>query len=100
MDLKIGRKTLIFRLGWVRAVFLLNLLILSGFLLFGFTLLFGMPFHLIGLVFLVLPAAGFLVWYLSRLEDGAPVRWPLITYLSLVTFFLPVYLIAYGVWTR
>lgn len=99
-DLINDRKTIIIRLGWVRAVFLLNLLILSGFLLFGVTLLFGMPFRLIGLVFLVLPAAGFLVWYLSRLETGAPVRWPLITYLSLVTFFLPAYLITYSVWTR
>ena len=99
-DLTRKRKTLLVRLGWVQGVFIHNLLVFSGFLLFGLSLFFGMPFRIIGPVFMVIPAGIFLIWYLSSLEDGAPVHWPLITLLSLVLFFLPAYLITYSVWIR
>jgi len=99
-DLAQGRKTLLVRLGWVQAIFLHNLLVLCGFLLFGFSLMFGMSFRIIGPVFLVIPAGIFLIWYLSRLEDGAPVRWPMISSLSLIVFFLPVYFMTFTVWMR
>jgi 1,4-dihydroxy-2-naphthoate octaprenyltransferase len=99
-DLASSRKTLLVRLGWVQGIFIHNLLVLSGFFLFGISLLFGMPFGIIGPVFLVIPAGIFLIWYLSRLENGAPVRWPLITTLSLVVFFLPIYLMTFTVWIR
>ena len=99
-DLQRGRKNLLIKIGWVRAVFLHNLLVLSGFLLFGISLLFGFPSRMIGFVFLVLPAAFYLIWYLSRLEHGAPVRWPLITLLSLTVYFLPLYLICFSSWVN
>jgi len=99
-DLVRKRKTLLVRLGWVQGVFIHNLLVFSGFLLFGLSLFFGMPFRIIGPVFIVIPAGIILIWYLSSLEDGAPVHWPLITLLSLVVFFLPAYLITYSVWIR
>jgi len=99
-DIRKDRKTLLVRQGWQRGVYLHNLMVLSGFLLFGVALIFGMPFRLILPVFFTLPVAGYLIWYLSSLEDGAPVRWPLITLLSLVIFFLPVYLITFTVWIR
>jgi 1,4-dihydroxy-2-naphthoate octaprenyltransferase len=99
-DIRAQHKTLLVRIGWVRAVFIHNLLILSGFLLFGAAILFGMPSRMVFPVFFVLPVAGYLIWYLARLEDGMPVRWPLILLLSLVTFFLPVYLITYTAWVR
>ena len=100
VDIRKDRKTLLVRLGWQRGVYLHNLMVLSGFLLFGVALIFGMPFRLILPVFFTLPVAGYLIWYLASLEDGAPVRWPLITLLSLVIFFLPVYLITFTVWIR
>lgn len=99
-DIRKDRKTLLVRLGWQRGVFLHNLMVLSGFLLFGFSLIFGMPYRLILPVFFTLPAVGYLIWYLLSLQDGAPVRWPLITLLTLVIFFLPVYLITFTVWIR
>ncbi len=99
-DVRKDRKTLLVRLGWQRGIFLHNLMVLSGFLLFGITLIFGMPFRLILPVFFTLPAVGYLIWHLTSLQDGAPVRWPLITLLTLVIFFLPVYLITFTVWIR
>ena len=99
-DLSRNRKTLLVRLGWVQGVFIHNLLVFSGFFLFGLSLFFGMPFRIIGPVFTAIPAGIILIWYLSNLEDGAPVRWQLITLLSLVVFFLPAYLVTYSVWIR
>lgn len=99
-DIRKSRKTLLVRLGWQQGIYLHNLMVLSGFLLFGVALIFGMPFRLILPVFLTLPVAGYLIWYLSSLQDGAPVRWPIITLTSLIIFFLPVYLITYTVWVR
>lgn len=99
-DIRMGRKTLLVRLGWQRGIYLHNLMVLSGFLLFGVALIFGMPFRVILPVFFTIPVAGYLILYLSSLQDGAPVRWPLITLLSLVIFFLPIYLITFTVWIR
>ncbi len=99
-DLRNNRKNLLVRIGWIQGIFLHNLMIFSGFLLFGVALLFGFPVRIVGSIFLTLPAALYLVWYLSQLEDGAPVRWPLFTLLSLVVFFLPVYLLTYSSWVR
>jgi 1,4-dihydroxy-2-naphthoate octaprenyltransferase len=99
-DLINNRETLLVRFGWVQGIFIHNLLVFSGFLLFGLSLLFGMPIKLIWTVFLTIPIGIYSIWYLSNLEDGAAVRWSLITLLSLVTFFLPVYLFTYSIWIR
>jgi 1,4-dihydroxy-2-naphthoate octaprenyltransferase len=99
-DLRENRRNLLVRIGWTQGIFLHNLMIFSGFLLFGVAILFGFPVRVVGSVFLTLPAALYLVWHLSQLEDGAPVHWPLITLLSLVVFFLPVYLLTYSSWMR
>jgi 1,4-dihydroxy-2-naphthoate octaprenyltransferase len=99
-DLVQKRQTLLVRIGWIQGIFIHNLLIISGFLLFGITLLFGIPIQFVGPIFLVMPLAGYLIWYLSQLEDGAPVRWLLIKSLSLISFFTPVYLLTYTAWIR
>jgi len=97
-DYRLSRKTLMVRLGWVRGVFLHNLLILSGFILFGAAMLFGFPARIVGPVFIVLFPAGYLIWIYAGLERGAPVRWPVIIFLALVVFFLPLYLITFTMW--
>lgn len=97
-DLRIDRKTLLVRLGWKRGIVVHNLMLLGGFLLFGFAMVFGMSLRMIGPVFFALPAAGYLIWMLTNFERGAPVRWNLIRFLSLVVFFLPVYMILYTAW--
>ena len=97
-DIRLNRRNLLINIGWVKAVFLHNMLVLSGFMLFGVSLLFGFPVRMGGFVFFVLPLALYLIWYLSRLEYGAPVRWPLLTLLSLTVYFLPLYLIGFSSW--
>ena len=92
------RKTLMVRLGWVKGIFLHNMLLLSAFILFGAAMLFGLPLRISGPVFMSLIPTGYLIWMYSGLEWGTPVRWPLIIYLALVVFFLPVYLILFTAW--
>jgi 1,4-dihydroxy-2-naphthoate octaprenyltransferase len=97
-DFRLDRKTLMVRIGWVRGVFLHNMLLLSAFLLFGAAILFGLPVRIVGPVFLALVPAGYLIWIYAGLERGAPVRWPVIIFLALVVFLLPVYLITFTAW--
>lgn len=98
VDSRAVRKTLMVRLGWVRGIFLHNLLVLSAFLLFGAAMLFGLPVRIVGPVFFTLIPAAYLIRIYAGLENGNPVRWPLIIFLALVIFFLPVYLIAFTAW--
>jgi len=97
-DLRGQQRTLLVRIGWKKGVFIHNLLVLSGFLLFGSALLFGLPIRIAGPVFIALLPAGYLVWYYAGLEKGAPMRWPLIIPLSLTIFSLPVYLLLFAAW--
>jgi len=99
-DLRLGRKTLMIRLGWLQGIFVHNLLVLTGFLLFGAGVLFGFPARIGWPILLVLPLAGYLIWYLSRLKDGAPTRWLPLSLLSGSIYYLPVYLITYSYWIR
>ncbi|MCJ7715989.1 MAG: prenyltransferase, partial [Anaerolineales bacterium] len=99
-DQKQNKKNLLVRIGWIQGIYIHNLMILTGFLLFGAAAIFGFPVRLVGLVFLTLPVAVYLIYYLSQLEDGAPVRWPLLRLLSMVVFFLPVYLLTYSSWVK
>ena len=82
----------------MNGIFLHNLLLLSAFLLFGAAILFGLPLRIVGPTFIALIPAGFLIWIYAGLERGAPVRWPLIIFLALVSFLLPVYLITFTAW--
>lgn len=98
VDSRFDRKTLMVRLGWVKGLFLHNLLLLSAFVLFGVAMLFGLPIRIVGPVFVAMIPAGYLIWLYSGLEHGAPVRWRVNILLALAAFFLPVYLIAFTVW--
>jgi 1,4-dihydroxy-2-naphthoate octaprenyltransferase len=97
-DLRIGQETLLVRIGWMKGIFLHNLLLLSAFVLYGVAILFGLPLRIAGPTFMALIPAGYLIWIYAGLERGVPVRWPVIIFLALVIFFLPVYLITFTVW--
>jgi 1,4-dihydroxy-2-naphthoate octaprenyltransferase len=98
VDIQTQRRTLLVRIGWKRAVFLHNMLVLSGFLLFGSAVLFGFPVKIAGPVFMTMLPAAYQVWYYSGLERGAPARWPLIVTLAVIVFSLPVYLLLFAAW--
>jgi 1,4-dihydroxy-2-naphthoate octaprenyltransferase len=97
-DLRLGNVNFLTRAGWVRGVFIHNLLVITGYLLLGLSTLFGFPSRITLIILFSIPLAFYLVWYLSRLERGAPTRWPELSILSISTFFLPVYIMTYSFW--
>jgi 1,4-dihydroxy-2-naphthoate octaprenyltransferase len=99
-DLKQARPTLLVRLGWLRGMRLVNILILSGYLLLGVAMLFGLPLNLALPAFFVLPLALFLIWYLTRIAEGAKPQWVALNAMAILVFGLTAYLLAFSFWTR
>ncbi len=97
-DRQRGRRNLLQRVDWQRALSLHHLFLISGFLLLALDLLVGVPWavgapSLLGL----LPAAG-QMWLLQRLAAGARPLWSGLLRLAAATFALTVYLLAVGFW--
>jgi 1,4-dihydroxy-2-naphthoate octaprenyltransferase len=99
-DLKQARPTLLVRLGWPRGMRLINILILSGYLLLGVAMLFGLPLNLALPAFFVLPLALFLIWYLTRIAEGAKPHWIALNAMAILVYGLTTYLLAFSFWTR
>jgi len=99
-DLKGARATLLVRLGWPRGMRLVNILILSGYLLLGVAMVFGLPTNLALPAFFVLPLALFMIWYLTRIAEGAKPQWVALNAMAILVFGLTAYLLAFSFWTR
>lgn len=99
-DLKHERPTLLMRLGWQRGMRLVNLLILSAYLLLGIAMLIGLPMTLALPAFFVFPLALFMIWYLTRIAEGAKPHWSALNSMAILVFCLTAYLLAFSFWTR
>lgn len=99
-DLKFDRATLLVRLGWQGGMRLINIMILAAFLLLGVAMLIGLPLTLALPAFLVLPLALFLIWYLTRIEQGAKPQWNALHIMAVLVFGLTAYLLAFSFWTN
>ena len=99
-DLKHGRRTLMVRMGWQRAMLLHNGMILVAFLLLGLALSFGLPLF-IGLpAFLPLPLGLLQVWQMRRISEGARPNWRALRLTAVVIFATTAYLLTFAFWTR
>jgi len=99
-DIKNSRNTLLTRLTWQRAIPIHHLLVLSVFLFFALAPLMGFPWGLIWPVFLALPFAVIQIIWLQRIAMGGRTMWKFLTVLSIATFGLPAYLLAFSFWIR
>lgn len=99
-DLKQGRRSLLIRLTWQRAISIHHLLLLGAFLLFTAAQFLGIPWPLVWPVLVVLPFAIFQIFWVQRMSQGGPTGWNFITTLSLATFALSAYLLTFTFWTR
>jgi 1,4-dihydroxy-2-naphthoate octaprenyltransferase len=97
-DLRARYPTLLTGIGWVKGINLHNYLVIAAFFLMALGMFFNFPAAVILPAMTAVLPAGYLVWYLSRLRQGAPTRWVMITALSLVTLFLPVYFLLFSFW--
>lgn len=99
-DMKQERPMLLVVLGWQRGMRLVNLLILSTFLLFGISMLVGLPNNVAWPTFLGLPLGLFLIWYLTRIAEGAKPHWRALNLSAILTYSLTVYLLSLSFWTH
>ena len=99
-DQKLGRRTLLTRLTWQRAVPIHHFLVLAAFLLFAAAPFLEYPWGLVWPVFLVLPFAAIQVIWLQRIANGGRTLWSFLTALATATFGLTAYLLALTFWIR
>ncbi|MBI4732900.1 MAG: UbiA family prenyltransferase [Chloroflexi bacterium] len=99
-DQKQGRRSLLIRLTWQRAVPLHHILVLTAFLLFASAPFFGVSWGLIWPVFLALPFALWQIYWLQRIASGGKPVWKFFTLLVPAVFGLTVYLLALSFWLR
>lgn len=99
-DQKLGRRSLLIRLGWQRAVPVHHALILAAFLLFAAAPSFGVSWGLLWPVFLALPFAAFQIYWLQRIASGGAPVWKLFNVLAPTVFGLTLYLLTFSFWLR
>ncbi|MBN2388591.1 MAG: hypothetical protein JXB85_16360 [Anaerolineales bacterium] len=99
-DQKYGRRSLLVRLGWERAIPLHHALILGAYLLLALAPLSGVPWGLVWPVFLTLPFAGLQIYLLERIARGGRTMWKLLLSLAAGVFGLSAYLLALSFWLR
>lgn len=99
-DLKYERRTFLMALTWERAIPLHNLLILCAYLFLAASPFMGVPVALVWPAMLTLPLAGYQVFILRGLADGAKPIWPVFVATSTAILALTSYLIALSLWLR
>jgi 1,4-dihydroxy-2-naphthoate polyprenyltransferase len=99
-DLRLGKKNLLVRMGWQRALLLHNLLILANYLTLGLAVFFGLPFFIALPALLTLPLGLLQIWQMRRIADGARPNWTALTLTGTVLFASVAYLLAFAFWTR
>lgn len=98
-DMKFGKRTLLIRAGWQRAIPLHNALIVLAYALLALAILQGMPFKLAWPGFLTLPLGIFQIYRMNQIANGAPPRYGLLTFVAIALFALTAYFLAFSFWT-
>lgn len=99
-DQKLGRKSLLSRLTWQRAVPIHHFLVLSAFLLYSAAPFLEYPSSLVWPVFLAFPFAVLQIFWLQRIANGGRTLWSFFTALASATIGLTSYLLALTFWIR
>lgn len=99
-DLKFGKRTLLVRLGWQRAMQAHNLFLVVSYLLLGLAYVFGLPAAISLPPLLTLPLALLQIWYMQRIAQGFKPNWAALTLNAVVIMAASVYLFAYSFWIR
>ena len=90
-DIKYARKNLMVRMGWQTGMTMLNLLILSAYIIILLTSFLGLPVTMIVPPLCTLPLACFQVWQIYRISTGSKPHWQ---WIKLSAYALPI-LLAY-----
>jgi 1,4-dihydroxy-2-naphthoate octaprenyltransferase len=98
-DQKLGRRTLIIQIGWLRGMALHNILILGGYLLLVVAAAIGLPWVLTWPGLLTLPVGIFQIYLMNQISAGAKPDWRLLKLTAAATFALTAYLLTLASWT-
>ena len=99
-DVRLGKRTLLVRMGWQRAMLLHNMLILFAYITLGLAVLFGLPFFIALPSLLTFPLGFLQIWQMRRIADGEKPNWTALTLTAIVLFTVVAYLLAFTFWTR
>jgi 1,4-dihydroxy-2-naphthoate octaprenyltransferase len=99
-DITEGKRPVIVRIGWQRAMLLHNILILGSYVVFGLAFAFGLPLHVAWPVIFVLPVGLYQIWMMNRIADGARPNWSLLELVAVSTFGLTAYILTFAFWTH
>jgi 1,4-dihydroxy-2-naphthoate octaprenyltransferase len=99
-DQKNCRSTFLVRITWQRAVPIHHLLVLIPFVFFLFAPSFNFPRGIIWPVFIAFPFAIGQIILLQSIANGGRALWNVLTFLALVSFGLPVYLLTITFWVH
>lgn len=97
-DLRYGKRTLIVRMGWEKAMVLHNMLVLSAFLLLILAASFGFPWFATWPALLTLPLGLLQIWQMRRIAAGAKANWRGLTLGAVALFAAMTYLISFAFW--
>jgi len=100
VDKKYEKQSLLVRVGWQRGMIIVNILILSAFLLLGLALLAGLSPTIVLPAFFVFPLALFQIWYLNRIAAGAKPYWKALSWSGVSVYALTAYLLLFGFLTN
>ena len=90
------RRNLMVRVGWRAAMRSHDSALAVALLLFGLTVLQGIPLRVPAGVVLLLPLGGLQVWQLSRIRQGFPPAWRSLRWNAMGLFGLGVYVVLVG----
>lgn len=99
-DIKQGKRPILVRIGWQRGMLIHNILILGGFAILGMAFALGLPLSVAWPVVFVVPVGLFQIWMMNRIGDGARPNWNLLLLISVSTFGLTAYILAFAFWTH
>lgn len=98
--LKYGRRVLLMRLSWQRAVSMHNGLLIVAYFFLAVLPFLGVPFSLTWPALLTLPIAAWQVLMLRNIADGVKPVWNALNIAATVVFGLTAYLITITFWLR
>ena len=98
-DIRLGRQTMLVRLGWQRGMSLHNALVGGAYLLVAISVMSGLSPRLAMPAILSVPLGAFQIWQISAIANGAKPRWRLLTITAVATLGLTIYFINLALWT-
>jgi len=99
-DQQFELETFVTRLGWERAMFYHNALILLTYFLFALIGVLGVHWFIIWPVFLTLPIGLLEIWLMERVRRGMKPLWRVMRFAAACVLLIPVYLIGFAFWVR